>query len=79
MSPTISEGFVDFSDFDRELMKEHGLCVSCDLQDTCQIRQGHLTVMRSWNGSGEHLKILVNVCSKHQVQGCKTYGGVRGK
>ena len=77
--PELDHGFVTYTDAERYLMREHGLCIYCDHENTCAIRKSHLGVMRSWNGSGEHLKMLVSHCSKHEVNGHKTFARIIGE
>lgn len=74
MTPKLDYGFVSFSDEDKEIIKEHGLCVFCDFQKTCQINTHKLSVMSAWKEHGDHIEIVVKTCSKHQFKNVKTFG-----
>jgi hypothetical protein len=75
--PKVENGFVEYSDEELYLMREKGLCITCDLDKTCQIRYNNLQVQNSWSNHRKTINIIVSICSEHEVQGIKDFG-VRG-
>lgn len=76
--PELDHGFVSFSDEEIALIKEHGLCIFCDFQKTCQIFNHNISITSSWKAHGDHIKIVVRECSAHEWKQTKTFG-VRGQ
>jgi len=79
MSPQVIEGtLIEYSDMERLNMSENGVCVTCDFKETCGIIRGTKSSIASWTEKGEHIKMKIEYCSLHEVQGIKTFGW-RGK
>lgn len=76
--PIVKDGLVEYTSLEKFLMRDKGLCVTCDFGKTCSIYLDNLRVMGAIKEIGDSIEIIVKSCSAHTVQGVETYG-VRGK
>ena len=79
MSPKVSEeGLIDYTDLERLNMHTNGVCVTCDDRHICVMQRDIHRFTDGWGEKGETIKVKVEHCSLHKVQGIKTFG-IRGK
>lgn len=76
MSPEIEhDQFVKYSDDELYLMRDNGVCVTCDFWNTCR-NPKELSNLKD-RSAIKHIKFVVKYCSAHTVQGHRDFG-IRG-